>query len=124
MSTKGPSNRYGNTKGANRRGEKSADIGYPWAKDFCRGGLQDHFERHGKELKIASAREYASKAVHFANEVNRSDYKATSIAMGRRTKSTPGGTSSSKSRRTDTSSRTGGSGEDFGIILKKESKNG
>lgn len=90
MSTKGPSNRYGNTKGANHRGEKSADIGYPWAKDFCRGGLQSHFQRHGKELGIANVRDYASKAVHFANEVNRDDYESYIDYKGTTYKTDPG----------------------------------
>lgn len=44
MSTKGPSRRYGNTRGAHHRGEISEDIGYPWAKDFNKWTLTGHFK--------------------------------------------------------------------------------
>ena len=34
MATKGASYRYGNTRGANHRGEPTKHIGYAWAKDL------------------------------------------------------------------------------------------
>ena len=40
MSTKGPSMRYGNTRGSQHRGEISDTIGYAWAKDFNRGWVK------------------------------------------------------------------------------------
>lgn len=43
MATKGASYRYGNTRGANHRGEPTKHIGYAWAKDFNKLTLQDHF---------------------------------------------------------------------------------
>lgn len=76
MPTKGPSMRYGNTRGANHRGYISKSISYAWAKDFNRGGLSRHYGEHGKELGLNSENEYASKAVHFANSVDRNNYKS------------------------------------------------
>lgn len=83
MSTKGPSNRYGNTKGSNHKGEATENINYQWAKDFNKGGLDAHFLKHGKEVGARSKEEYAAKAVHFANTIDRIscksvvDYKGT-----------------------------------------------
>lgn len=76
MSTKGPSRRYGNTRGAHHRGEISEDIGYPWAKDFNKWTLTGHFKKHAKELGNQSPAELASKAVHFANEIDRIHYRS------------------------------------------------
>ncbi len=76
MATKGPSMRYGNTRGAHHRGDVSDNIGYQWAKDFNRGGLEQHFKDHGKEFGAVSAADYASKAVHFANAVDRQNHKS------------------------------------------------
>lgn len=76
MATKGASMRYGNTRGANHRGEPSEHIGYAWAKDFSRGGLDQHFKEHGKEFGAVSKQDYAAKAIHFANEVDRKNYNS------------------------------------------------
>lgn len=76
MPTKGASMRYGNTNGAHHRGEATEHINYAWAKDFNRGGLDKHFKDHGKEFNSKSKQEYAAKAVHFANEVDRINYKS------------------------------------------------
>ena len=76
MPTKGASMRYGNTNGAHHRGEATKNINYAWAKDFNRGGLDKHFKDHGNEFGAHSKQEYAAKAVHFANEVDRKHYKS------------------------------------------------
>ncbi len=76
MPTKGASLRYGNTNGAHHRGEANKKVNYAWAKDFNRGGIKQHFDEHGKEFNAASERDYAAKAVHFANEVDRDHYKS------------------------------------------------
>ena len=44
MATKGPSNRYGNSRGG-RQGHKTVQTGFAWAKDFNKKTLLDHFER-------------------------------------------------------------------------------
>lgn len=76
MPTKGPSLRYGNTNGAHNRGQASANINYAWAKGFSKGDLKQHFSKHGKEFGARSKEEYASKAVHFANAVDRQNCKS------------------------------------------------
>ena len=76
MSTKGPSKRYGNTKGSNHRGLPTKHIGYAWAKGFNRGGLKRHFKEHGKEFNTTTKEEYEAKALHFANTVDRTHYKS------------------------------------------------
>lgn len=76
MPTKGANMRYGNTNGAHHRGEATVNINYAWAKDFSRGGLNQHFKDHGKEFDAVSEKDYAAKAVHFANEVDRQHYKS------------------------------------------------
>lgn len=76
MPTKGASMRYGNTNGAHHRGEATKHINYAWAKDFSRGGLDQHYSGHGKEFNAISKQDYAAKAVHFANDVDRKHYKS------------------------------------------------
>ena len=76
MPTKGASMRYGNTNGARHRGEATENMNYPWAKDFSRGSLEKHFIDHGKEFGAKTKKEYAAKVVHFANEVDRKNYKS------------------------------------------------
>lgn len=76
MPTKGASMRYGNTNGAHHRGEATQNINYPWAKGFNKSRLNKHFEDHGKDFGVNTKEEYASKAVHFANEVDRKNYKS------------------------------------------------
>lgn len=76
MPTKGASYRYGNTNGAHHRGEATKNINYAWAKDFNRGGIEKHFNDHGKEFNTKTKQEYAAKAVHFANDVDKEHYKS------------------------------------------------
>ena len=76
MPTKGPSMRYGNTNGAHHRGEATQNINYPWAKDFNKNRLKKHFKDHGGDCGANTKEEYAAKAVHFANEVDRKNYKS------------------------------------------------
>ncbi len=76
MSTKGPSNRYGNTKGSRHQGEATENINYQWAKGFNKGGLDRHFKNHGKEVGATSKEQYSAKAVHFANTIDRNNYKS------------------------------------------------
>lgn len=76
MSTKGPSLRYGNTNGSHHRGEATEHINYAWAKGFNKDGLDKHFDKHGKEFGANSKMEYAAKAVHFANEIDRKHYRS------------------------------------------------
>ncbi len=76
MPTKGASMRYGNTNGSHHRGEATEFINYQWAKDFNRGGVDRHYSDHGKEVGAHSKEEYAAKAVHFANEIDRRNYKS------------------------------------------------
>ena len=79
MATKGASFRYGNTNGS-----RTEHIRFAWAKGFNRGGLERHFHDHGKEFGATTAEEYVSKAVHFANTVDRKPIlRALSTAMGR-----------------------------------------
>lgn len=76
MSTKGASNRYGNTQGSRHQGKNTDDINYPWAKKFNRGGLNRHFIRHGKEFGCQTKEEYAAKAIRFANTIDRINCKS------------------------------------------------
>lgn len=75
MATKGPSNLYGNTRGSRHQGEPTEHIKYAWAKEFTRGGLNRHFNKHKNEFNY-SKDEYAAKAVKFANAVDRDNYKS------------------------------------------------
>lgn len=76
MATKGASYRYGNTRGSKHQGQSTKHINYAWAKGFNIGGLDQHFKDHGKEFGAISKQDYAAKAVHFANEVDRQHYKS------------------------------------------------
>lgn len=76
MATKGASYRYGNTNGSKHRDDPSGFINYQWAKDFNKTGLIQHFKDHGKEFDSLSKEDYAAKAVHFANEIDRKHYKS------------------------------------------------
>lgn len=76
MPTKGPSLRYGNTRGSKHRGKFSKNINYAWAKDFNKNTLKTHYEKHGKDFGAKTKEEYASKAVHFANAIDRQNYKS------------------------------------------------
>ena len=76
MSTKGASNRYGNTKGSINKGKPTKHINFQWAKDFNRGGIKRHFRDHGKEFNAVTQKEYVSKALHFANKIDRKNFKS------------------------------------------------
>jgi hypothetical protein len=76
MSTKSASYRFGNTNGSKHKGEATEHIGYAWCKGFNRGGLLKHYLEHGKEFGNISIEEYASQAVHFANTIDRKNYKS------------------------------------------------
>ncbi|MDO4500689.1 MAG: hypothetical protein Q4B60_05370 [Erysipelotrichaceae bacterium] len=68
MSTKGAGFRYGNTN------QTATDhINYQWAKDFNSNTLKKHFDEHGSQMNTATMNDYAAKAVHFANTINRED---------------------------------------------------
>lgn len=70
MSTKGASNRYGNSRGG-RQGHPTQHTGYAWAKGFNKNTLQDHYTRHGEQVGATSKTSYQAKAVRFANRVDR-----------------------------------------------------
>lgn len=76
MPTKGASYRYGNTKGSNHKGRATKHISYAWARDFNKNGLDKHFIKHGHEFNAYNEIEYSAKAVHFANTVDRENYKS------------------------------------------------
>ena len=71
MSTKGASNRYGNSNGANHRGAPSEHINYAWAKGFNKNSLKKHFEEHGRSMGFDSMISYEQHAITFANTVDR-----------------------------------------------------
>ena len=70
MSTKGPSNRYGNSRGG-RQGHATKHTGFAWAKGFNNSSLPSHYGRHGQETNANSVTSYAAKAVKFANTIDR-----------------------------------------------------
>lgn len=70
MATKGPSNLYGNNKGT-----ASIHINYPYAKPIYIGSNpKEHMRKHFADFGINNADEYISKAVHFANDIDRINY--------------------------------------------------
>lgn len=75
MTTKGPSNRFGNARGGSK-GHATAHTGFAWAKGFNRTTLTDHFERHGSQVNVSSKESYAAHAVSFANTVDRKNNKS------------------------------------------------
>ncbi len=70
MATKGAGNHYGNARGG-RQGHETQNTGFAWAKAFNKSTLSDHFNRHGSQVEASSSNEYAAKAIHFANTVDR-----------------------------------------------------
>lgn len=74
MATKGASNRYGNSNGAGGKGKPTSNINYAWAKDFGKGLVDSHYEKHSKEFGSISKKQYISDAIHFANTVDRKNY--------------------------------------------------
>ena len=70
MATKGASNWYGNERGG-RQGHPTQHTGFAWAKAFNRSTLDDHFQRHGKQMGCPTKESYNANAVKFANTVDR-----------------------------------------------------
>ena len=70
MSTKGPSNRYGNTRGG-KNGHETKKTGFAWAKAFNKSSIDKHFGEHGKEMGFQSKEEYVAHAISFANTIDR-----------------------------------------------------
>lgn len=71
MGTKGPSYRYGNTRGTDGRGKVSEHINFQYAKDYNKNRLNNDFERHAKDFGISNIKDYAHSAVHFSNVIDR-----------------------------------------------------
>lgn len=70
MSTKGPSNHYGNSRGG-KQGHATENISYPWAKGFNKKTLDKHFHEHRENLGLNSKEAYVAHAVKFANVVDK-----------------------------------------------------
>lgn len=70
MATKGASNHYGNSRGG-VQGHMTDHTGFPWAKDFSKKHLVDHFNRHGHQMNADTKEAYAAHAVKFANTVDK-----------------------------------------------------
>ena len=71
MATKGASNRYGNSRGANHQGKATEHINYQWAKDFNKHSLKQHFIDHASNFGVTSIESYKQHAIKFANAVDR-----------------------------------------------------
>lgn len=67
MPTKGKSNLYGRGK----RGQSNEHISYKYSKLFLQKGYNDHYEKHGQKEMGLSSDQYRSRAISFANEVDR-----------------------------------------------------
>ncbi len=76
MATKGASYLYGNTRGSNGKGVPSAHINYQYATAFNKSTLKGHYNDHGSDFGVASARQYEEHAIHFANSVDRKNYES------------------------------------------------
>lgn len=70
MSSKGPSNLYGNSRGG-KKGFRTIKIAYAWAKDFIKTTLKHHLEEHGKNMKADTFQTYIAKAIKFANNIDK-----------------------------------------------------
>ncbi|WP_276885221.1 hypothetical protein [Allobaculum stercoricanis] len=70
MATKGPSNRYGNSRGGSS-GHESDSIGFAWAKDFNKNTLSEHYKNHGTQVKSDTINSYIAHAIKFANTIDR-----------------------------------------------------
>ncbi|MBR2801557.1 MAG: hypothetical protein IKE21_03030 [Erysipelotrichaceae bacterium] len=68
--TKGASNRYGNSRGSSK-GHPTKHINYAWAKAFNSKTISGHFAEHGAQIGSSTIKSYAAKAVSFANTVDR-----------------------------------------------------
>ncbi len=75
MATKGASNRYKNTNGS-RKKTGGGKIGYQYAKDFNKHKVDEHFKKHRDDLKINDKKEYVSKAINFANLIDKKRFRS------------------------------------------------
>lgn len=66
MPTKGPCFLYGNTNGS-----PTIHINFPYAIDFNNKKLSIHLKKHGKQFNAISELDYKTKAINFANKVDR-----------------------------------------------------
>lgn len=71
MASKGASNRYGNSRGANHQGRATEHINFQWAKDFNKHSLKRHFVDHGSDFGVTSIESYRQHAINFANTIDR-----------------------------------------------------
>lgn len=67
MSSKGPSNRFGN------KGKATSRVSFQWAKAFNKKTLTKHFQKHGSDFPSMTKEEYEARAIKFANTINKSD---------------------------------------------------
>ena len=70
MSTKGASNRYGNSRGS-RKGHPTKHTGFAWAKDFNKYSAKSHFDSHKTTTDADTQAAYIAKSVRFANTIDR-----------------------------------------------------
>jgi hypothetical protein len=70
MPTKGKSNLYGRGK----RGQSNEHISYKYSKLFLQKGYNDHYEKHGQREMGLSSDQYRSRAISFANKVDRQNH--------------------------------------------------
>lgn len=75
MATKGPSNRYGNSRGG-VNGKPSKYINFEYAKSFMPHDLSGHKERHKDVSKAIDKYDYANRAIKFANTVDKKNCKS------------------------------------------------
>ena len=75
MSTKGSSNRYGNSRGG-RNGHPTKHINYKFANSFMPTDLEGHYERHGESVNAKDKDDYKNRAIKFANTVDRKNCKS------------------------------------------------
>lgn len=75
MPTKGPSNRYGNSRGG-RKGHPTMHTNFEFAKSFMPSDLVGHYERHGAEFGATSQDDYVNRSIKFANYVDRKNCKS------------------------------------------------
>lgn len=75
MATKGPSNKYGNTKGGYSKNNPRG-VNYEWAKDFNHNTLNSHYEKHKNEFDSKTKESYKQQAIKFANTVDKKNCEA------------------------------------------------
>lgn len=69
VATKGPSSRYSNGCATDKKKRKT--IGFDWAKDFNRNGIEGHSRDHGGSFGTPNKEEYRAKAIRFANTIDK-----------------------------------------------------